>query len=329
MTDHLDLPAGIHRIEAGPYHADILRAEPTLSSTLARKLLGRSPLHAWTAHPRLNPAAEGEETDALRLGRAAHCAILGVGEPWAVCPPDLLAKNGSMSTAAAKAWKSEQEAAGMTVLSAAEEKAVLALVDPVHRAIRETRGVPDLRPDRAEMTALAEVDGVWCRAMLDFLPEDTTEPVVDLKTIDDASPENVIRAVERYSLDAQAAFYLDVLEAVEGARRPFLFVFVEKAPPHEVGIIRLFDARGREDEASIEADWMLDARSKVAEARRIWGECLRADRWPGYPRAIQSVGQRPHYSRAWADREIGGPVFRDRKPSAAALRAAHDFQAPI
>ncbi len=45
---------GLHRLEAEACHRDPAPA-PSLSSTLARLLLRRSPAHAWHASPRLNP----------------------------------------------------------------------------------------------------------------------------------------------------------------------------------------------------------------------------------------------------------------------------------
>ena len=101
------LGPGIHRVASETYHADLLRPEPTLSSSLARVVLNRSPLHAWTAHPRMNPAYEPTERKTFDIGRAAHRAVLGAGGDYAAYPESTLASNGAASTKEAKAWAEE------------------------------------------------------------------------------------------------------------------------------------------------------------------------------------------------------------------------------
>lgn len=62
---HLDIPEEV-------YHADLLLDEPTLNNSVAKALLAATPLHAWTAHPRLNPGWEPTVKEAFDLGSAAH-----------------------------------------------------------------------------------------------------------------------------------------------------------------------------------------------------------------------------------------------------------------
>jgi hypothetical protein len=61
---------GLHRFAPEEYHRDPAPA-PSLSSTLARVLLNQSPLHAWTASPRLNPMWEPKDSATFDIGRAA------------------------------------------------------------------------------------------------------------------------------------------------------------------------------------------------------------------------------------------------------------------
>jgi hypothetical protein len=306
----------IHHLPASIYHADPAPA-PSLSSTLARKLLAQSPLHAWTACPRLNPDWEAEEKPTFDIGRAAHRVLLGAGADYAVIPADLLGSNGSISTKDAKSWVAEQRAAGVTPIKAEVAEQIEAMAEKARAALADYRITLD--PARSEVAAFAEIDGVWCRAMFDNVSE--CGIIYDFKTCEDASPDAVLRSVERYGYDVQAAHYLDVWRAATGEDRRFRLIFQEKAPPHEVAVVELYD---NPDE---DADWMLDARSKAAEARRIWGECLAAGEWPGYPRQIAIIGARRFHRDAWAHREIGAPVIT-KKPSQAALRAAYAAQSP-
>jgi hypothetical protein len=313
------LTPGIYDIPADVYHADNLRPEPTLSSTLARLILNRSPLHAWTAHPRLNPAWEPTERKTFDIGRAAHRAVLGKGGDYMAYPPDLLASNGAASTKEAKAWAESVRAAGGTPLKADEVDAVGEIADSVRRKLA-MMGIK-FDPARSELTALAEIDGVWSRCMVDNAPTDPRLPLYDLKTTEDASPEKVIRSIMEYGYDHQAAHYLDVWKAATGETRRFRFVFVEKAAPYEVCVVELHD------DPESEADWMLDARAKAAEARRIWAECLAANIWPGYPAQVAIVGAPSFHRSKWADRSVGNPVITQstidratawQKPGAAA-----------
>lgn len=296
------------------YHADDLCAVPTLSSTIARLML-RSPLHGWTAHPRLNPDHDSVNRKTFDIGRAVHRAVLGRGGDYVAIPDDLLSDDGGVRSKAAKEWVAEARAAGLTPLKAAEVDQIGAMSASVTARLA-AMGIR-LDPARSEVTALAEVDGVMCRARFDNLPE-RGSVFYDLKSTTDASADAVIRAVEAYGYDAQAAHYQAVLEAATGQRRRARLIFAEKEPPHEVAVVELVD------DPSAESDWMVAARSKVAEARRLWAECLRTGQWPGYPVGVQVIGARGWEQARWEQRM----AERTEKPSAAAIRAAYEGQAP-
>lgn len=309
------LAPGVHaHIPETDYHADALTDRPALSSTIA-KLMLRSPLHAWTAHPRLNPAWEPTERKTFDIGRAAHRAVLGRGGDYVAIPAAMLASNGAASTKAAKEWIEESRAAGLTPLKAEEVDQIGAISDAV--TVRIAAMGIRLDPARSEVTAIGAVEGVMCRARFDNLPE-KGGVIYDLKTCEDASADAVIRAVERYGYDVQAAHYTATLEAATGQRRRMRFIFVEKAAPYEVAVVELHDDPGAD------SDWMIAARSKAAEARRLWAECLLTGEWPGYPLAVQIIGARGWDQARWEQKMAD----RADKPSAEAIRAAYQAQAP-
>lgn len=328
----MTLAPGIHDVPADVYHADALRPEITLSSSLARLILDRSPRHAWTSHPKLNPAYEPDNRKTFDIGRAAHRAVLGKGGAYVAYPDDMLASNGAASTKEAKAWAGVQRAAGNVPLKADEMDQIVMIAvstrDRLHRM-----GIT-LDPARSELTALAEVDGVWCRAMVDNAPADPRMPLYDFKTTTDASPEGAVKAVVNYGYDVQAAFYLDAWRVATGESRRFRFVLVEKEPPYEVAVVELYDhdamvAAGKVkagDADSMASDWMAHARSKAREARRIWGECIAAGLWPGYPAKVAMIGQPGWHGAKWDAREIGGTVIP--KPTRETVAAATAWQAP-
>ncbi len=305
---------GVHVMDEATYHGDPAPA-PSLSSTLARLILAKSPLHAWTAHPRLNPAWEPAEKKTFDIGRAAHRAVLGRGADFVAYPPELLASNGAASTKEAKAWAEEQRAEGRTVLKADEVDQIGDMADAVQRQLA-AMGIK-LDPARSEMVALAEIEGVWCRAMIDNAPTDPRLPLYDLKTTTDASPEALAKTIASYGYDLQAAHYLAVWKAATGEDRKFRIVFVEKEAPYGVSVAELYRKPGDE------ADWFDHADALARDARRIWGECLTSGNWPCYPARVAVIGAPGWHLTKMEDRAERAP-----KPSNATLAAAMAWQAP-
>jgi hypothetical protein len=303
-TTHLNLGTGVHRVAAADYHADRLLGEPTLSSTAARTLLERSPLHAWTASPSLNPNHEPVTKKTFDIGHAAHRAVLGAGADWAVYPPGMLAKNGSTGTNAARDWAEGIRDRGMTPIKAEDEDAVLDMAEAVNEALAAA-GIA-FPPARSELTALAEIEGAWCRAMIDHVPEDPRAPIYDLKSTIDAHPNAVQRTVMRYGYHIQAAHYLDTWQAATGEEREFRFVFVEKTPPFAVTV------------AQLHPDVIELGRRQARRARMEWARCLREGQWPSYPLAIVTV-ELPEW---FADRGLASEIEMEDWRAAAGGRAS-------
>lgn len=310
------LTTGIHIIDEADYHRDPA-PQPSLSSTLARLILAKSPLHAWTAHPRLNPAWEPTEKKTFDIGRAAHRAVLGRGADYVAYPAEYLASNGAASTKEAKAWAEEQRAAGRTPLKADEVDQIGSMADAVQRQLA-AMGIR-LDPARSEVAALAEIDGVWCRAMIDNAPSDPRLPLYDLKSTADASPEALAKTVATYGYDVQAAHYLTVWKAATGEDRKFRIVFVEKEAPYGVSVAELYRKPGDE------ADWFDHADALAADARRIWGECLTADRWPCYPARVAVIGAPGWHLTKMEDRSGRAAA---PKPAAETVARASAWQSP-
>lgn len=268
------LKSGIHHLTSAEYHADPAPL-PSLSSTLAKVITSKSPLHAWHACRRLNPDCKALESKAFDIGTAAHRALLGVGDDYVAIPEELLASNGAASTAAAKAFIAEARLRGDTPLKADEVAQVEAMRD-AGRAKLATCGIY-LDPARSELAALAEIDGIWCRALFDNAPSDAAQPIYDYKTCEDASPAACLKSIVNYGYDVQAAHYLAVWKAVTGEDRRFVFIFQEKPAPHEVTLIALSGS-------------FLDVgQTRAARARRLWRECLSTNNWPGYPVGLHEV----------------------------------------
>jgi len=262
------------RLPSAEYHADPA-PEPSLSATLAKLLISRSPRHAWMASPSLNPDRKPIHKKTFDIGRAAHRAILGCGDDYVMIPDEILASNGAASTKEAKAFIADARERDLTPLKADEIAQIEAMQEIAHARLLE-HGVT-LDPERSELCAIAQVEGIWCRAMFDNVPLDPKLPIYDFKTCEDASPDACMRAILNYGYDIQAEHYRAVWKAATGEDRNFVFIFQEKPEPNEVTLIRL--------SGSFEAM----AKRRAARARRVWGECSASGNWPGYPIGLHEV----------------------------------------
>lgn len=307
------LGVGVHQIEGAEYHLDPC-PEPSLSSTLAKTMLQKSPLHAWIASPRLNPEWEPTDSKTFDIGRAAHRAVLGAGGDYVAIPAELLSADGGIRSKEAKEWVASARVDGLTPLKAEE-------VDLIEAMARKVRGRmaslgEDLDPARSEMVAIAQIEGVWCRAMLDNVPLDARAPIYDFKTIESAHPDAVQRAIMNYGYDVQAEHYRQVWHAATGEDRAFRFIFQEKVKPNEVCVVELG------------ADTLFMARKKIARAREMWRVCRDRNEWPGYPIGVHRIDLPAWAIAKWLERES---VEADHKQQTGAdiLLAAMQMQAPL
>ncbi|PQO23108.1 hypothetical protein C2I36_09570 [Rhodobacteraceae bacterium WD3A24] len=311
MAGATTLEPGVQRLDAAVYHADPA-PEPSLSSSIARLLLNKSPRHAWVASPRLNPDWEPVEKKHFDVGRAAHRAVLGAGEDYAVIPEGLLAANGAASTKEAKAYMAEAREMGLTPIKPEEGENVESMAAAAHQRLRDM-GIT-LDPATSEVTALAWIDGVWCRAMVDNAPADRPW-LIDFKTTTDASPEAAMRTVMNYGYDVQAAHYLATWKAATGEDRDFLFLFQEKEEPFEVSLVRLVP------------NTLVMGEKKIRRAREIWRLCLRDDQWPGYPLGIHDIDLPEFFHAKWLERESREADHKSRTGQDV-IEAAMRWQAP-
>lgn len=119
--------------------------------------------------------------------------------------------------------------------------------------------------------------GVLCRCRPDWWRQDLGI-VLDVKTTDDASPEEFRRSLHKWRYHVQDPFYMDCIKQATGTRpRAFLFLAVEKKPPYAVAIYQL-------DAESVE-----QGRKEYRQDLDLYAECERTGQWPGYGERIQSI----------------------------------------
>jgi hypothetical protein len=256
-------------IDADAYHADPCD-QPSLTASIASILCSRSPLHAWTAHPKLNPDFEPFEDAKFDIGTVAHAMLLQ-GDEVAV-----QVDAADWRTNAAKEERDAIRAVGRVPLLTKDWDRCVRMV----KASRiQLAAIPSPWPFTAGLPEQSlmweEPNGVICRSRLDWLSNDH-RAVDDLKTTSrSANPEAWTRNT-LYGIggDVQAAMYLRGVKAVTGVDATFRWVIVETTPPHALAVV------------SPGPDVLALGNEKVEHAIRRWGECLESGVWPGYPAEV-------------------------------------------
>lgn len=279
---------GIYILNARSYHADPCPA-PSLSSSIAKVLLDQSPLHAWMRHPRGNPAHQPDERDEFDLGSTCHALVLEGEDDIVVVEAD------DWRTKAAKEKRDEARGAGKVALLQRHHQTVHAMAARLRSQIaksEDARLLGLLAGDAEKTIVWRERNGVWCRARPDWLRSDQ-RLIADYKTTTNAEPGAWIRG-QLFGLgyDLQAAFYLRGLRAVTGHdAAAWRWVVQETKPPYAASVI-----------APTPAVLVL-AEKKVQRAIDLWGDCLKADQWPGYE-AHTAWANLPSYQETrWLERE--------------------------
>lgn len=260
--------AGLHaNVPDCQYHA----REIGVVNKGALDQLAKTPAHyrAWVA------GADQAETPALVFGRACHELILQpelFARHWAERPDfgDLRTKAGK---AARDAWQAEH--AGVQVLATDDWQRLHAMREAV---MAHPVGGELFQGGQPEVTALWDDPrtGLRCKARFDYWREDL-DIIADLKTTEDASPATFARSVARYRYHVQDAHYTAGSRALGHDQTRFLFVAVEKQPPHAVCVHML------ETESALLGD---DLRARGMDTLV---DCLKTDTWPGYSAEVNTL----------------------------------------
>lgn len=252
-------------IEADEYFADPC-PEPSLSHSIARILLDRSPMHAAAAHPSLPGFVDQKSTAAMDDGSLLHGLILGAGKQIEIVHAE------DYRTKAAKEARDEARETGKIPVLIEHWRDLQRSAEAIREQICQH---PDLRaffePGASEVTIAAQIGGVWCRGMVDRMPDDQRAPIFDLKTTTMSAAPQAWERKLIHDYATQDVFYTDILAALDAPRRPFLFVVAETAPPWGVSVMAAAE--------SLRAI----ARARMARARALWARCLSRNEWPGYP----------------------------------------------
>lgn len=302
----MTVSAGIHDFAPNVYHADPCDS-PSLSSSIAKIILEQSPRHGWFCHSRLNPAYQSENKQAYDVGSAAHTLLLGDGRGLAVIDAE------NYKTKAAQDARDKAYANGLIPLLTRQHIDVLAMATSARQQLDQHEASDAFTKGLPERTLVWKEGDVWCRAMLDWLPDDPKRAYDDFKsTSGSASPDHWQRNLFSMNYDIQAAFYRRGIRAVLGIHNPvFRFVIQETSAPYCLSVVAL-------DPQAIDF-----ANKKVVEAIHLWSACIERNEWPGYSNRIAYVSPPPYNEAAWLEREVRNEMSGD------ALQNLIKFQAPL
>ena len=237
----MSAPGFYSDMAADVYHADPA-PEPSLSSSIAKTLISRSPAHAYAEHPKLGGTYEPDTSRKMDVGSCAHSLLLGRGAKIHVIDAK------SYQTNAAKAERDDARERGEIPVLLADYELASDMVSAARSALDAAGEIAAFTDAQAELVAIAEDRGMWMRAMVDRFDEKNLV-IWDYKTTSaSAAPEAVGRLIESMGYDVSAAHY----EHVFGLLRPewrgrmtFRWLIQEAEPPYEATICTL-DGTGRE-----------------------------------------------------------------------------------
>lgn len=289
---------GEHEMDAERYHCDPCE-RPSLSASLAKRMIEYSPWHAWTNHPRLNPDYEPQDKLAFRVGRAFHKLMLECGDDIAVLD------HRDYKTNAAKADRDQALADGFTPLLAHQFEKIEHMARAAKRQINAREelayamagGVPERVFIWTEQTPAGPIQ---CRMMADWTPHQGNLAVDFKSTAGSAGPnEWGQKVLWQTGCDIQDAFYRRGWRAVLGrSYDAIIFAVVETEAPWAMMHHRVDPAA--QAYADREVQWAINA----------WGICLHHNRWPGYPREM-AWQQRPGWREARIDARYDAGDERD------------------
>lgn len=280
-TEYLGKPIGFpgwyHGVPMETYHSGAVCVEPSVSSSVLRKVMNDSPAHAWDESP-LNPDRDpesGKVSESLTVGRATHHLLLGEKEfrkQFIIRPdkaPDGRDWNGNNLTC--KKWLSERAGEGLTVITKAQLERIEGMAVSLARHPLIKAGILN---GQIELSGFwkDEETGLWVKIRPDAVPGDGLD-YADLKTISGVDDHTIRTSIGEYGYHQQGALVR------EGARRllklgktdqvTFSLIFIESKRPYCVRVVTLKDGDLDRGEAQNHA------------ALTIFARCLKEKHWPG------------------------------------------------
>lgn len=204
---------------------------------------------------------ERTETEAMRIGTLTHRCIL---EPDKMSGSYVVKPEGfDGRTSAGKAWVKEQ---GENLILSKDHADMIARM--VESVWKHTEAKALISGSNREKSLFAQDGELWMKGRVDCLTKGGNI-IADLKTCELSDLDSVEASIFKYGYYRQAAYYLRLANMLGLEKSRFVFIFVEKTPPHCVACYSLGDTALQAGEAEIEASLSL------------LKFCKENDRWPG------------------------------------------------
>lgn len=265
--------------------------EPSLTQSLIKTLIERSPLHAWCEHPRLNPDFVANEDTKFDVGNVAHKLLIGRGKGVVRVEFDDWRKKKAQTTREKYA-----ELGVLAVLGHQYDRAA----DMATAARQQLAQTPHADAfiqgaGSGEAVVAWRDEGFWCRTMIDWLMPDCLR-IYDYKsTALSCAPHDIAERASTQGWDIQGAWHEQGLDAVDpknAGRRRHFFVGQEDQPPYALTVVQLS-----------EADLTM-GRKKTLYALTRWKICMARKKWSGYPTATVMSEPRGYLENKWLEREV-------------------------
>jgi PDDEXK-like domain of unknown function (DUF3799) len=210
---------GIYRgIPLADYHRPDLCVEVSVSSSMLRTIINKSPKHAFDKSL-LNPAysPDDEQNEALSKGRFVHSAVAGEAfENDCVLRPPVIGGvpyNGNRKEW--REWKAEQIAAGKYILTPEMAEAAKGMIIALGQFPLVQQGTMNGAPERSMIWR--DPRGFWWKARPDQISNDSGD-YVDLKTTRSVLYRDAQRSIIDYGYHQQGALVLEGARALGPAR---------------------------------------------------------------------------------------------------------------
>lgn len=226
---------------------------PGESSSSLREMI-KSPLQYkhWRDHGR-------EDSDTLRIGRAAHTATLEMQQFLR----EYVLYDGRRAGGEWEKFKLANE--GKTILKPEQYELALACREAIHA--HKVAAPLFAGKGRNELTIQWEMGEHKLRSRIDRITSDGV--LVDLKTSRDVTPRAFPHSAARFGYFTQLAFYQDACRAAGLGELPVKLVVVGSSAPHDVVVY------------DIEYDELERGRLEYEFALSRLAECRAKDEWPG------------------------------------------------
>lgn len=247
------------------------RQNPGIAQSHLKSILV-SPAHYQAALKR-----RWQVTPNMTLGSALHCAVLegskAFESSYVERPDDI-----KLNTKEGKEWAADQKSKRKTVLTGEQSAQLKGMV-------KTLQGLDWFAPNRqeelrkySELSIYWEWCGMDCKARLDrVIEEEDRVLVLDLKTTDSVSPKKFLDKVIYLNYMFQAAYYTEAAAKAFNKPAEFIFVGVEREPPHTI------------DYFSPAEDMVSEGRKQCEHALNLLRECILTDEWPNQPPSMNKM----------------------------------------